>query len=160
MSASLTLDLVIAASALVAPQSGDCRAIADPAARLACYDARDAGQPAAPARPVPSEQPVPSIAPAAPAPVLAPVPAPSAPASTATTVRADPEGRIVAVAPLRYGLFRLTLDDGRAFDTTTNTQAPPAVGTAVRLRRTPLGTTFIDVAGRDPITVRLARRTR
>ncbi len=144
------IHLVAISAGLSAPQAGECRSIADPAARLACYDEREAPRPAAR---------IPTAPTAAARPARQPVPT-TAGTSRADSVRADAEGRVVAVARRRYGLFRLTLDDGRAYDTTTNTQAPPAVGAAIRLRRTPLGTTFLDTRGRDPITVRRVRPDR
>ena len=160
MSASLMFDLVAMAAAGAMPQAGDCRAIADPAARLACYDSRAALPSAAtpPSVPAPSYAPPPAAVPPPASTAPAPVPPPRG-ASSASVVRADPTGRVVSVTPLRYGLFRVALDDGRSFDTATNTDPPPPVGASVRLRRTPLlGTTFLDVPGRNPITVRLVRR--
>ncbi|WP_052507933.1 hypothetical protein [Sphingomonas hengshuiensis] len=155
------LDLIAlaAAASIAAPQGQDCRAIADATLRLACYDARDraAATPAAPAR---AAAPAP-VAPTAPRPrAVVEAPAPAAPAralSSAEIVRADRTGKLVAVTRMRHGLHRLTLDDGRAFTTTSDTAAPPPVGASVRLRRTALGTTFLDVEGRGPLTVRLVR---
>lgn len=147
-----------------AGQQQDCRAIADATLRLACYDARDRVAPPAP--PAPARAPIAPDAPApreavavapAPAPVAAPAPAARRSLSSAEIIRADPTGRIVAVTRLRHGLHRMTLDDGRAFDTTTDAVAPAPVGSAVRLRRTTIGTTFLDVDGREPLTVRLVR---
>ena len=81
-------------------------------------------------------------------------------ATSAEIVRADPTGRVTAITPLRYGLYRIQLDDGRQFDMTSDVSAPPAVGDAVSLRRTLMGTTFLDIRGRSPITVRLLRQYR
>jgi hypothetical protein len=148
MAATLMIDLLALAAAAVSPVQ-DCRAISNAADRLACYDARDAAPRPPAAKPVPA------------APTTAePLPPPAPSASSAAIVRADPSGRIVSVKRLRYGLSRLTLDDGRVFDTATNTDAPPAVGTSVRLRRSVLGTTFLDSPGRSPLTVRLVRQYR
>jgi hypothetical protein len=163
MAGLLIMDLLAAAVAASSPVQ-DCRAISDAARRLACYDMRDTAPISgpSPATPVPSSaSPAPPSASAMPpppisAPSASPTLAPSA--SSASIVRADPSGTIVSITRLRYGLFRLTLDDGRAFDTATNTAAPPPVGSMVRLRRTAIGTTFLDVAGRSPITVRLVRQ--
>lgn len=83
--------------------------------------------------------------------------APGVRMTTAQSVRADSSGRVTEITPLRHGLFRVHLDDGRMFDTTTNTAAPPAVGDDVSLRRTVVGTTFLDIRGRSPISVRLGR---
>ena len=141
MSVSVLLDLVLLAAAATAAQDPECRAIADPVARLTCYDLRDRK----------SLPPSAGEAPMAVPPSAAPRPAP-APSS------GDAAGRIASVAPLKYGLFRLTLDDGRMFDTATNKDAPPAVGASVTLRRSFIGTTFLDVPGRSPLTVRRVRQ--
>lgn len=142
------LDLILFAAAAASSPAGDCRAIVDPTARLACYDAQDA-QPAAPA-PVATQPSGPVSA--------APARQPAAPAPM--TEQASREGRIAAIAPLRRGLFRITLADGRIFDTATNEDLPPDVGTAIRLRRSVIGTTFLDASGLSPITVRPVRQNR
>ncbi len=66
-------------------------------------------------------------------------------------------GRIAATSPLRHGYFRLELEDGTAYETTV-VGPPPPVGAEVHIRRTLLGTTFFDIKGWSPITVRLSRR--
>jgi hypothetical protein len=136
-----------------------CRTIADSTARLACYDAHERTEaPAPPAAPVATSVHAVRETPSAPA---SAVPAaPLASASSATIIRDAPTGRIAAVQRMRYGLFRLTLDDGRMFDTATDRAAPPAVGATVRLRRSVIGTTFLDVPGESPLTVRLVRAPR
>jgi len=161
-------EILAAAAALPSAPLQDCRTIENPQARLACYDARDRGPGAPPAAQPPA---APAVGAVQPAPAASPpartevarAPAPSVRTesmSSADIVRADPTGRITAVTPLRYGLFRIELDDGRLFDTTSNTIAPPSVGEAVSLRRTLIGTTFLDIRGRSPITVRLQRQYR
>ena len=60
------------------------------------------------------------------------------------------------VSPIRHGYYRLELDDGRAYETTV-TGAPPPAGASVQIRRTFLGTTFFDIKGWSPVSVRLAR---
>ena len=157
MIASVIIELLALAAVAGSPQTRDCRAIADQSSRLACYDAREAS-------PLSTEPPVAAVttpraapsAPALPVAAAAPVPAAASP-SAATLVRADPTGKITSVVPLRHGLFRLTLDDGRAFDTASNIAAPPVVGASVTLRRTLIGTTFLDAPGRSPMAVRYAR---
>jgi hypothetical protein len=131
------------------PAPQDCRAIADSAARLACYDARD--------RAAPTPTPAPAPAPMAAAPTAPPAAPTAAPVSVAESVRANPAGRIVSVEVLPYGYHRVRLADGRAFDTATNTAPPPVTGDEVTLRRSVIGTTFLDIRGRKPITVRLVR---
>jgi hypothetical protein len=141
------LDLLILAAAATSPPTADCRTIADPSARLACYDARD-NQPAAPVTRQPAVASQPQSQPFTPQPARPIV---------ETTSR---EGAIAAIAPLRRGLFRITLADGRLFDTATSDDLPPAVGTAIKLRRSVIGTTFLDAPGLSPITVRPVRRDR
>ncbi len=125
-------------------QEADCRAITDPAARLACYDMRER-TPAAP----PSS--------AAPAPMAT---APSAETTTKEAVKADPSGEVAVVTRLRYGRFRIQLADGRVFDTTVDNVTPPAVGETVTFRRGGFGNTFLDMKSGDSITVRLSRPSR
>jgi hypothetical protein len=156
MISSVLIDLLAATAAIATPQNQDCRAITDPAARLACYDSRDrSAASAAPAAGVPAAAP--SYAPPA---AVAARPPEAREMSNAEVIRSNPNGRVASVQPLKYGLYRLTLADGRVLETATNTQRPPEVGTAVGLRRTLIGTTFLDAPGRDPITVRLVRRYR
>lgn len=137
--------LMAVMSPLAAPEPQDCRLIVEPAKRLACYDARTTPVEPAAARP-----------PAAPLrrPATPPV---SSYVPPAASIVADRTGRIVAVERLRYGRYRVALDDGRAFLTSTNTAAPPRIGENVSLRRSAIGTTFLDIGGRQPITVRPAK---
>ncbi|WP_419816160.1 hypothetical protein [Glacieibacterium sp.] len=158
MIASVMIELLALAAVAGSPQTRDCRAIADQSSRLACYDAREAS-PLATVPPVAAAttpQAAAAPTPALPVAAAAPVPAAASP-SAATLVRADPTGKITSVVPLRHGLFRLTFDDGRAFDTASNVAAPPLVGASVTLRRTLIGTTFLDAPGRSPMAVRFAR---
>lgn len=154
MIVSVLLGFLATTAQSSAPPAQACRTIADAAARLACYDAQErAGPLARPA--VPLAAPPAAIAPA-------PVPVAALPAGTSSAdiIRDAPTGRIATVTRQRYGLYRLTLDDGRTFDTATDRATPPAAGTAVRLRRSVIGTTFLDAPGQSPITVRLVRTSR
>jgi hypothetical protein len=121
-----------------------CNRIADAAARLACYDARN-GAPAAPRGAVPGPAPV----------TMLPSPSRRSIERVRPAERAAPEldSRIVAVRPALHGYWLLTLADGRLYETTQSGDAP-TVGEAVHLRRTFLGTTFLDIHGRTPLTVR------
>lgn len=152
--------LFLAPAALAASADVEkCRAIADPAQRLACYD-QAAGQPSAPAAPA-------AQSPAAPPPPVASA-ATAEPRHVRREVRSEKrsrreekaelasEGRIAAVVPLPHGYFRLELADGAAYNT-TEVANPPPVGADVRIRRTFLGTTFFDIKGWSPIAVRLSR---
>lgn len=143
------LDLIFLAAAAASSPATDCRTITDPGARLACYDEREARPAAAPA-PIASQPSVP----------LGSAPTQQSAAPVAMSEQASREGRIAAIAPLRRGLFRITLADGRAFDTATNEDLPPEVGTSIRLRRSVIGTTFLDASGFSPITVRPVRQNR
>jgi len=141
-----------------APSLEDCRSIADAAARLACYDAAanrnaasspsvDAGanRRASRATAEPAGERTVSVA--------------STPEHTREELkqRSGFQSRLVSVAPLRHGYFRLGLEDGTAYDTTI-VASPPPEGVAVRIRRTLVGTTYLDIKGWSPIPVRLSRR--
>jgi hypothetical protein len=134
-----------------------CRSIGDPAARLACYDrAMGAGASAnSPVSAVTREDKAPEAA----APPLATRSKQSLQEvgdrrqDQATPAKA---GRIAVVSPIRHGYYRLELDDGTAYETTV-TGTPPPAGASVQIRRTFLGTTFFDIKGWSPVSVRLAR---
>ena len=151
--------VVAAASASAAPRTmADCRALSDPAARLSCYDTIGAEAPL----PAPAPSAAVSSSVAEPSAPSAPVAAP--PARTATQApnsdlkrRSDFDSRIAAVVPQRHGYYRLVLDDGSAY-LTTSVAPPVPVGAAVHIRRTVIGTTYLDTPGRDPIAIRLARQ--
>jgi len=149
--------LLASSASAAAPVDNSCRSIPDPTQRLACYD-RAASQDSAPA-----ENPARAAAPTVPA--AAASSAPSAPivretraaAPTDREAKAVTGGRIAAVSPLRHGYFRLELEGGPAYETTV-IGTPPPVGAEVRIRNTLFGTTFFDIKGWSPITVRLSRR--
>ncbi|WP_420142667.1 hypothetical protein [Sphingomonas sp.] len=144
----------------------DCAAIDDAASRLACYDrAAGRGNTPPPARPS-----VPSPAASQPGPVVhseSPPPAPPAPVAATGRQpvpgrdqlrrRTDFDSRIVAVERLRRNYHRLRLEDGTVYDTAVQ-GLPPAVGTPVHVRRTPVGTTYFDLPDAKPIAVRMPRR--
>jgi hypothetical protein len=112
-----------------------CVQLAGPAARLACYDAAFAAQPAPPANPAPSAPPAAS-APPAPSAASAP-PAPSAAvASTASPAASfgdngqlqqqlkakaklpkEMQFKVQTVVPTGQGLYRLTLENGQIWET-------------------------------------------
>ena len=146
--------LLLASSASAAPPGNEtCRTISDPGERLACYD-RVAGReiPAAGDQPHrrSSDTAVPSSPPVASSPTRAAEPARDR--SNAVT-----NGRIVAVHQLRHGYFSLELDNGASYETTV-VGTPPPVGAEVHIRHTLLGTTFFDIRGWSPITVRQSRQ--
>jgi hypothetical protein len=157
---------LLAPAALAAPADVEkCRAIADPAQRLACYD-QATGQPSSAPAPIaqsPAAQSTVAQSPAAPPPGAASA-SPSEPRHARRDMRSHreqraelaSEGRIASVVPLPHGYFRLELADGTAYNTTEVANPPPA-GAEVRIRRTFLGTTFFDIKGWSPIAVRLSR---
>ncbi|WP_443971630.1 hypothetical protein [Sphingobium sp. CR28] len=154
VAAALAMGVSVQASA----QQTDCRAITDPAARLACYDTRDQTPPGSPSSAAPAPSRPSTSAPVAPAPMA------TAPSGGTTTtkeaVKADPFGEVAVVTRLRYGRFRIQLADGRVFDTTVNNVTPPVVGETVTFRRGGFGNTFLDMKNGDSITVRLSRPSR
>jgi hypothetical protein len=139
-------------------QDEGCAGIEDPSARLACYDQRS-GRATRNSAPIPvPPPPVPSGATTS--------AATSSPAAMANSYqdqrdalkkRTDFDSRLKAVVPLRHGYYRLELEDGTSYDTTT-VAPPPSVGETIHVRRTAFGTTFFDTDGRKPFTVRLSRR--
>ena len=140
-------------------QDDPCRAIEDPTQRLACYDQRSGravqGGSGQASRPIPAAPA--QTAPAPYSPQSAPAPEMTESRRDALKRRTDFDSSIKAVVTLRHGYYRLELADGTSYDTTTLVP-PPQVGEAVHVRRTPFGTTFFDMEGRDPFTVRLSRR--
>jgi hypothetical protein len=144
---------------LAAPALTDCRAVADRDARLACYDALPSGAPAAAQTAAPTPAPMAaSPSPSAPAPMAAaPAATPSAVAASDTARRSNFDSHLVAVVPQRHGYYRLELEDGSAY-LTTSVGPPPPVGAEVHIRRTFVGTTYLDLAGWDPIAIRLTKR--
>ncbi|MEN2789967.1 hypothetical protein ABC974_10045 [Sphingomonas oligophenolica] len=137
---AISAAFLLAGGAVAAPQGENCHAIADPARRLACYDARDSGS-APPA--------------AAPAPVeLARRPA--APASADANPNRTFDSRVVAVSPLQNGFYRVRLADGSEWATTAAGQRP-AVGQGVHHRRTFIGTHYFDTDDGRALTVRPER---
>ena len=127
----------------------DCRAIPDAARRLACYDQRDRAVVApAPAPVAPASGTSPQVT--ATAPAVRPAPAPE------NGSRRPFDSRIVAVTPVRHGLFELRLEDGSLWSTTAVVDRPE-VGDAVHYRRTFIGTHYFDIKGRRAITVRPER---
>ena len=133
-------------------QDDRCASIDDPSNRLACYDARSGRAVQSGAAPAP--RPAPSSAPPATSPALSNTNLDQREALKSLT---DFDSRLKAVVPLRHGYYRLELADGTSYDTTT-VAPPPTVGDLIHVRRTPFGTTFFDIEGRKPFTVRLSRR--
>lgn len=152
----MKISLWICAAAVMSPGSAktlldhQCKQIADPAARLACYD----------------EQSGRSAAIDLPATEATPVARPTPRQSTPMVVSHAPDGprwngafesTLAAIVPLRHGYYRLELADGSEF-TTTVVAPPPPEGLRVHIRRSPFGTAFLDMEGRKPLTVKPVRR--
>lgn len=148
--AAISAALLIGGSAAAAQQTEDCRAIADPARRLACYDAREAAPAQQPAASGPAAPERARPEPARNAGAI-PVPAPAT---------ADPnrtfDSRIVAASLLRNGLYRLQLADGSIWTTGVIGQRP-RIGEKVHHRRTFIGTHYFDTEDGRPLTVRPER---
>ena len=147
--AAISAALLIGGSAVAAQQTEDCRAIADPARRLACYDARDAN-PVQP--PVASGPASPDRAQSQPSRSAAAAPAP---ASAAGDPNRTFDSRIVGASLLRNGLYRIRLADGSEWTTGVIGQRPK-IGEKVHHRRTFIGTHYFDTEDGRPLTVRPA----
>jgi hypothetical protein len=134
-------------------QAQDCRAITDPAARLACYDKREAtgtyASPEAAERAAPEPYRRPATGPSA-----APAPAAAAPVTAPINPDREFTSRIVAVNRMDNGFYALHLANGSEWHMTA-IGAPPKVGEAVHHRRTLVGTHYFDIKSRKgPLTVR------
>ena len=148
--AAISAALLIGGSAGAAQQAEDCRAIADPARRLACYDAREASpaqQPAA-SSPATSDS-------ARPGPVRNAGAMP-APAPAIGDLNRTFDSSIAAASLLRNGLYRIQLADGSAWTTSIIGQRPK-IGEKVHHRRTFIGTHYFDTEDGRPLTVRPER---
>ncbi len=144
-SAALSAALVLGGVMAVPAQAQDCRSIADPTQRLACYD-RQQGVPAsAPAEPA---QPVNRTG-------LREAKAPKPP--KAAEKKSGFSSTIVGISPMNFGLFELRLADGSVWSTTTSSGRRPVVGDVVSYRRSMLGAHFFDIKGQGPVTVRRER---
>jgi len=143
--AAISATLLVGGGAGIAQRTEDCRAIADPARRLACYDAREANPVQQPATSSPAQPGTSRSA------RVNPV---SAPAAT------DPNrtfnSSIAAATLLRNGLYRIRLADGSEW-TTSITGQRPKIGEKIHHRRTLIGTHYFDTEDGRPLTVRPAR---
>ncbi|WCM26038.1 hypothetical protein NDN01_18765 [Sphingomonas sp. QA11] len=145
--AALSTALVLGIGASAVPgQAQDCRSIADPARRLACYDQQQ-GAPAA--------TPAPAAGPARPEPDHAALREAKAPEPAA--LKSGFRSTIAGISPKSFGLYELRLADGSVWSTTTSGGERPAVGDAVTYRRSMLGAHFFDIKGRRSVTVRRER---
>jgi len=142
--ATIVAVLTIGGAAMPA-QAQDCRAIADPTQRLACYD---------------RQQGAPTVAPPAPArdePVSANRTALPQPKAEVPKSKVGFTSSIAAIAPLNFGLYELTLADGSVWSTTTSGGFRPVVGDVVSYRRSMLGAHYFDIKGKRPVSVRRER---
>lgn len=150
-SAALSAALVLGGAMAVPAQAQDCRSIADPAQRLACYD-RQQGAPAA--------TPAPAAEPAPPEPNrtgLREAKAPKVKAPETNTTKSGFSSTITSISPLSFGLYELQLADGSVWSTTTSSGRRPVVGDAVTYRRSMLGAHYFDIKGQRPVSVRRER---
>lgn len=133
-----------------------CSAIAAPAARLSCYDALAGhGAPQAPAAAKPAPRPAPAARSATHTFSIRAAPAPSS--YETLRKRSNFDSVALEIEPLPHGLLRLHLADGTAYDTSME-GAHIAKGETLHIRRSPLGTTFVDLPAQQPIPVRLVRQ--
>ena len=146
--AAISAALLIGGSAGAAQQSEDCRAIADPARRLACYDTRDANptQPPIASSPSSPDRAQPERTRSASA----------APAPATTDPNRTFDSRIAGASLLRNGLYRIRLADGSEW-TTSITGQRPKIGEKIHHRRTFIGTHYFDTETGRPLTVRPTR---
>ena len=146
--AAISAALLIGGSAGAAQQAEDCRAIADPARRLACYDARESNPTQPPVASSPSSpdrvQPERTRS------------ASATPATAATDPNRTFDSRIAGASLLRNGLYRIRLADGSEW-TTSITGQRPKIGEKIHHRRTFIGTHYFDTETGRPLTVRPAR---
>lgn len=143
---------LVGGTATAAPpqaQAQDCRSIADPARRLACYDNVGSRAPAAPA----PSQAVPRQALPSQTMTAGPAPAATSRSGSSEGYATGFRSQIVAVAPLRYG-FELRLADGSVWSTTSTGGVNPKVGDSIRYRTSLLGAKYFDIPGRAPLAVR------
>ena len=146
--AAIGVAMVLGGGAMVMPaQAQDCRSIADPGLRLACYDRQQGGPSSAPA-------PVAVEAPRAEPNRTA---LPEAPAPKAPERKSGFSSTITGIAPLSFGLYELRLADGSVWSTTTSSGRRPVVGDAVTYRRSMLGAHYFDIKGQRSVTVRRER---
>ena len=143
--AALSAGLLIGGSAASAQQVEDCRAIPDPARRLACYDAREASPTQPPVASSPTSPERARNAGASPV-----------PASATTDANRTFDSQIATASLLRNGLYRIRLADGSEW-TTSITGQRPKIGEKIHHRRTFIGTHYFDTETGRPLTVRPAR---
>jgi len=148
---AISATVLLGASAQAAPQqSENCRAIPDPARRLACYDSRESNP--APAAAAPEESSVERTSRANTGSPVAIAP----PAANANPNRSF-SSQIVAVTRIPHGFYRLRLADGSEWATTV-IGAHPKIGQSIHHRRTLIGTHYFDMEEGGPITVRPQHR--
>ncbi|MEO8375465.1 MAG: hypothetical protein ABI471_09580 [Sphingomonas bacterium] len=146
--AAISAALLVSGSASAAQQTEDCRAIADPARRLACYDTRESNPTQPPVASGPS-----SSEPARPERTRS---ASATPAPATTDPNRTFNSQIAGASLLRNGLYRIRLADGSEW-TTSITGQRPKVGDKIHHRRTFIGTHYFDTETGRPLTVRPAR---
>jgi hypothetical protein len=147
---------VVAAGAR-ADSLADCRAVTDPAARLACYDALPGA--ALPASPAAAGSTPPSTPPA-PAPATAPDPeslfgldATATAATLGAVVAVTPPDRltatVTAVERTTDGKLLLTLANGQAWRQVDSRAAAVAAGATVQIRRAAFGSYLLSAGDRS-----------
>lgn len=134
----------------------ECRAIADAAARAACYDNIPLGQTNAAARPQPS-------APAANAAPRAGFGSDQLPPQRAAAKPAEPDrvtATLAAAVERQPGSYLLTLEGGAQWefvDTVSIAYDPPRAGSQIEIQRAALGSYLMRYAGQRAVRIRRVR---
>lgn len=152
LAASLSLGSAAAQDGRLTATLNACKAVPEPAARLACYDAALERKPDA----SPSAAPGPVVTPA---PTPKPVPMPAATAATPTSdfglLRPRPAEEVQAIESRIAGRFegwgpgtRIELANGQVWEFTDGTRgAYDLASPAVRVKRGVLGSFFVEIEG-------------
>lgn len=156
----MALLALLAATAAQADPLAACRALADPATRLACYDALPGTAPQSPATPAPVATDATTGTPPPPAPAT--VPDPESLFGLDATTTAATLGAVVAVTPpdslaatvtaverTPDGKLLLTLANGQAWRQVDSRTAAVNTGASVRIRRAAFGSYLLSAGDRS-----------
>lgn len=138
--------LALSASAMAQDDSLQrCRALADPSARLACYDALAAA-------PKPPQPPAPAVAPAAAVVAAKPAPKPADNFGLPASKRTDEAQEVQSSVGPRFDGWgpntRIRLDNGQVWQVTDGTSTSlPERARKVTVKRGALGSYYLDIEG-------------
>jgi hypothetical protein len=160
----VALVALLAATGASADPLAACRALAEPAARLACYDTLPVTAPQAPGLPTPPGPEAAAGAPPAttPPPATATAPTPESLFGLDAAATAATLGAVVAVAPpdsltttvttveqTADGKLLLTLANGQAWRQVDSRTAAVTAGATVRIRRAAFGSYLLSAGDRS-----------